>query len=435
PEDCSLSEDHVKDAVAAMPRKLPQSGEDQITGGKPKVMRFGSDSLVMQKDDSYPYAAVTIKFKGGESARIDDAEGIAGLAAAVLTEAVEGIDNKALSAWLSDRAASVSASSEYLDFSVSFFCPARFSGELFALLGNMLEKPAFAGEDFERVRRDALASLGMLRENAGSYLGYELSPFLYPNHVYGRRLKGTTKSLPSITLGQVKAFWAKQLTMPFTLSAAGVFDEKDAAALAQRLSARTAADAPDVSAPEWNDDKKLALSLPGRDQEYALMLFPTVPVDHPDSPGIELLSECLGGFTGPLFQELREKRSLGYSAFPMNRSSQYSGFLAFGAVTSPAHEQAVFEQYPLIAARLAHDPLPSEQVEAAKRRIAFGHDSARQSLAHRASSAAHYALWGKPLDFPEERLRKMETMSPEDLKALAAKYLVPEKSYTVTVKP
>ena len=37
--------------------------------------------------------------------------------------------------------------------------------------------------------------------------------------------------------------------------------------------------------------------------------------NHPDAPALQVLNAAMEGFNGILYQELREKRNLGYSAF------------------------------------------------------------------------------------------------------------------------
>ncbi len=96
-----------------------------------------------------------------------------------------------------------------------------------------------------------------------------------------------------------------------------------------------------VTAPAWTTEKALENTVEGRNQDLTLLIFPTVSLYHEDAPALEILSTALDGFNGILYQELREKRNLGYSAFPLLSQSEHTGFLAYGIIAAPEHKQTI----------------------------------------------------------------------------------------------
>ena len=90
-----------------------------------------------------------------------------------------------------------------------------------------------------------------------------------------------------------------------------------------------------VPTPRWNADKRLALTLAGRNQAHLLQIFPTVPLTHPDAPALLLLQSVLSGQSGLLFTRLRDEQGLGYTVTAFNRNMPEAAFMALYIGTTP----------------------------------------------------------------------------------------------------
>ena len=111
-------------------------------------------TLVLRPDRSLPYVSATLLFEGGDElasglSGLDvvktgqSPEGLASLTADVLVSSTKKRDYAAMSAYLADRAAGLSAGASSRGFSLSLDAPSRFSGDIFALLAEILDSPAF----------------------------------------------------------------------------------------------------------------------------------------------------------------------------------------------------------------------------------------------------------------------------------------------------
>ena len=193
------------------------------------------------------------------------------------------------------------------------------------------------------------------------------------------------------------------------------------------------------------------------------MLFPTAKVNSEDRPALRLLGEALSGFTGKLYQELREKQSLGYSVFPMDWADEDAGFLAFGHYAESkeagysvfpmdwADEDAGFLAFGIVAApenlekarasflgiveELKAELLPEETLARAKAVAEADYHRAQQSRSRRASAAASNILHSRGLDYGVERLEMMKAATAEQVRDAARRYLHPEKAYELSVRP
>jgi len=441
PEDSDLTASGLKSTVTGIwpPADLPTAGKDHDKAlPAPEMLDLGQGrTLILSPDRSLPYVSASLVYPGGSLLLPNSPRNVEGLAeatAAMLTSSAGGRSHAEISAFLADRASSLGASAAYLDFGISMDAPARFGDEVFGLMRDMIVSPHFRQEDLDRIKREQIAAITSREENASSLVSRHMRAFLFPGSAYGHLPRGTAQSVNGLTLTDVRDFWQKQSAQPWVLSIAGDFDREKALDFARSLPVPSLTPTR-AETPQWTEEKELLLTLPGRDQAVYLMLFPTVPVRHEDSPALSLLAACLDGFGGMLFQELREKESLGYSVNPVIWSGEHAGFLAFSIVASPDNLAKAEEGFKRIARSLAEKPLPQETLDRALAVMEADYYRSRQSRAIRADEAARQTLYDRPLDFALLRLEAMKKLTPEDLQAVAARYLIPNKSYSLKVMP
>ena len=402
---------------------------------KPEVLDLGQGrTLILLPDTSLPYVSATLIFPGGDLLVDKDKEGLASVTADVLTSGTVGKTHAELITYLSDRAAGLGGAAGALSFSLGLDAPSRYGKDVFELLLDVLTQPAFRQEDVERVKREHLASIASQEEDIMGLMSRNLRSFLFPGSVYGLRVDGTPDSVSRLTRDDLLALWHKQAAQPWVLSVAGDFDRSAVTDFAKALP-EPSAKRVESSAPAWTDAEELKLTLPGRAQAAYMMLFPTVDTSNPDSAALRLLAASLDGFGGLLFQELREKRSLGYSVSPVNWAGEDTGFLAFLVIASPENLPQARQAFEDITRRLRDDLLPEATLDRAKAMLEAGYYRSLQRRAGRADAAAANVLRGRPLDFAKQRLEELKKLTPEDLQAVARKYLEPDRAYIIQVTP
>lgn len=424
-------------AVGGAEKNARAAAGTEKTGGTatPEVLDLGQGrTLILLPDASLPYVSATLIFPGGDLLVDKDKEGLASLTADVLTSGTVGKTHAELSAYLSDRAAGLGGSASTLSFSLSLDAPSRYGRDVFELLLDVLTQPAFRQEDVDRVKREHLASIASQEEDIMGLLSRNLRSFLFPDNAYGLKTDGTPESVRRLTRDDMLAFWRQQAAQPWVLSVAGDFDRTNVVDFARSLPEPSGAGAAS-SAPAWTDVTELKLQLPGRNQAAYMMLFPTVAKSNPDSVALRLLSASLDGFGGLLYQELREKRSLGYSVTPVNWAGEDTGFLAFMIIAAPENLPEARKAFEDITRRIRDELLPASTVDRAKAMLEAGYYRSLQRRADRADTAAVNVLRGRPLDFAKQRLDELKKLTPEDLRTVARKYLEPDRAYTIQVTP
>ena len=399
--------------------------------GKREIVDLGQGrTVILQPDRTIPYVSLEILRPGGNALLKPADQGLAQLTAATLTDGCGTRDLDAMERFVAERAASLSASAGVQSFTVSLTGPARFNADYFALLGDLLHKPTFAEKDVRRQADTLKAALVRRQDNPMSFMGSKINGFLFPGgQPDGFAGLGTTETQDRFGPGDVQAFWKQQNAQPWILSVAGDFDREKVLAFARSLPVPTAP-AVDVPQPTWGADKRLPLSLPGRQQAHLLLAFHAVPLDHPDAPALMLLESVLSGQSGLLFNKLRDEQGLGYTVTAFYRSLPEAGFMAFYIGTTPRNLDVARQGFSGIIKDIKTDLLPK-----GLNRMEGSYYRGRQSLGARADEAASERLLGQPQDFQKRLLEKAAKVTPEQLREVARKYVLVDKMYEVTLLP
>lgn len=404
--------------------------------GKREIVDLGQGrTVILQPDRTIPHVSLEILRPGGNALLKPADQGLAQLTAATLTDGCGTRDLDAMERFVAERAASLSASAGVQSFTVSLTGPARFNADYFALLGDLLHKPTFAEKDVRRQADTLKAALVRRQDNPMSFMGSKINGFLFPGgQPYGFDGLGTAENQDRFGPGDVQAFWKQQNAQPWILSVAGDFDREKVLAFARSLPVPTAP-AVDVPQPTWGADKRLPLSLPGRQQAHLLLAFHAVPLDHPDAPALMLLESVLSGQSGLLFNKLRDEQGLGYTVTAFYRSLPEAGFMAFYIGTTPRNLDVARQGFSGIIKDIKTDLLPAELLAKGLNRMEGSYYRGRQSLGARADEAASERLLGQPQDFQKRLLEKAAKVTPEQLREVARKYLLVDKMYEVTLLP
>lgn len=433
----------LPDLEAILQRNWPApAGEQQKAAaaaekvGQREIIELGQGrTVILQPDRTIPYVSLEILRPGGNALLKPADQGLAQLTAATLTDGCGERDLDAMERFVAERAASLTASAGVQSFSVSLTGPARFNADYFALLDDLLHKPSFTEKDVRRQADTLKAALLRRQDNPMSYMGSKINGFLFPGgQPYGFDGLGTVENQERFGRKDVLDFWQRQNAQPWILSVAGDFDREKVLAFARSLPVPSAA-ALDVPQPRWGKDKRLPLSLPGRQQAHLLLAFPGVPLDHPDAPALMLLESVLSGQSGLLFNSLRDQQGLGYTVTAFYRSLPKAGFLAFYIGTTADRLDVARKGFSGIIKQIKTDLLPADLLAKGMNRLEGSYYRGRQSLGSRADEAAGERLLGQPQDFQKLLLEKVAQVTPEQLREVARKYLLVDGMYEVTLLP
>ena len=109
--------------------------------------------------------------------------------------------------------------------------------------------------------------------------------------------------------------------------------------------------------------------------------------------------------------------------------------MAFYIGTSPDKEKQALDGFYKIIGELRETPLPAADLARAANQMEGEYYRGIQALGSRSSEAATLSALDRPLTFATDKIAKAKSLSPEEVRQLAIKYLNPGEAYLIRVDP
>jgi zinc protease len=192
------------------------------------AQQIPDDKMILIKNDS-PLIAFRIMFRTGSAFDPKGKEGLASLTAIMLTDgATQKNEYQKILEMLYPMAASYTSQVDKEMTVIRGVVHKDFVDAYYALLRDAILTPGFKQDDFDRLKTDQVNAIARtLRYNDDEELGKEiLRDVIYEGQPYGHPIDGTVKSATSITLDDVKKFYAQQFTQKnLTIGIAGNYSD------------------------------------------------------------------------------------------------------------------------------------------------------------------------------------------------------------------
>ncbi|QCE35770.1 insulinase family protein [Acetobacteraceae bacterium] len=364
-------------------------------------------------------------------------EGVSSLTDALFLYGSTKHDQKALATEFDALCASESAGSS---FSLSARKP-DFDKALSLLTEHELT-PAFPLTGFTKTRAEAAEARRGEMKSPAYHFGRAVRKALVPANDPTLR-EATPETIKKIQLQQIKDFYKKayrpDLTTIFII---GNIDPDEAyqEILKNFGNWEKEGDTPKIDLPKLplNKASQARILDPGRSQdEVKLVENLEIDVHNPERHALAVGNQILGagGFSSRLLQDLRVKTGFAYSA---GSAIQYSRtranfLMAFGSDPEKAINA---EKYAIKDLKQLQEAPPTEhELNLAKDALL------RSALIGRASFSGIAGLWMSlndldlPMDTPNERMKAIEGMTPEQVQTAFKRWIHPENLARITLGP
>ena len=293
------------------------------------------------EDHTTPIITMNFAFRGGAALDPVGKEGLANLVASTLDEGAGDLDSQAFQGELENLSISLSFRAGRDSFSGSLRTLTRNHERAFELLNLAVTKPRFDTEAVERIRSQILAGISRSSEDPRRIAGRTLIKTLFPDHPYGRPVRGSAESVPVIKLVDLNLFKAQRLAKDNLV--VSVVGDVTPAALGKLLDATFAA-LPAKASPwkleeaKTNNAKRPIVVDKPIPQSVIRFGQAGIKRDDPDFFPAYVMNYVLGGggFESRLYEEVREKRGLAYSAFSYLSPFNHAALIMGGAGTQNA---------------------------------------------------------------------------------------------------
>ncbi len=381
-----------------------------------------------------PLISMSARVGAGAVYEPADKVGLASIAGQVMrTGGTENVDADALNLRLENMGAQIEASIGTVSGQVFMSSLTETVDEVLPLFADVLMHPAFPEDKIDLAKTQSKSGISRRNDQAQSIVNREFDKLLYgADSPYARHTEYAT--IDAIERQDLIDFHGRYFLPNNTIL--GVWGDFDTDEMVTKLESAFAAwqaqedfVRPTQPSPDTGSEYGVYYA-PKADvtQSAILMGHPgEITMNHPDYFALTVMNQVLSGFTGRLFQNVRDDKGLAYSVFGgytanFERPGQfYAGIMTKSESTVDGTE-AVREEIEKMRAA----PPSDEELELAKdnylNSFVFNFDT-RQEIVNRMMT---YAYYDYPLDFLNQVREGVQAVDASEVHRVAQKYLRPD---------
>lgn len=397
----------------------------------------GGINAWLVEEQSIPFVALELRFKGGASLDEPGKRGATYLMTALLEEGAGDLDARAYAEEVESLAAS-------FDFDVSddaVSVSARFltenQDEALALLRDALIQPRFDQDAIDRVRAQIISGIRSDLQDPDTIVGREFDRMVFGDHPYGSAIEGTEESVSALTQEDLIAAHKGALARDRVyVSAAGDISAEELAALLDDLLAGLpetgVPQAPDIDVTTEAGVTVVPFDVP---QSVAIFGHEGIARDDPDFFAAYVLNEILGGggFEARLMEEVREKRGLTYGVYsylvPKDHAALYLGRVSSANDRIAEAIEVIRDEW----AKMAENGVTEEELETAKTYLTGAYPLRFDGNGRIANILVGMQMDDLTPEYVTTRNAKIEAITLDDIKRVAARILKPDALRFVVV--
>jgi len=396
----------------------------------------GIDAWLVE-DHSNPFVAIEIWFIGGASLDAEGKRGAIHLMTGLLEEGAGEMDSTAFAQAAEGMAASFSFGAYRDAVTVSAQMLTENRDAAADLLRAALVEPRFDEDAIERVRGQVISIIEGNSRDPDDIASSTFNALGYGDHPYGSALEGTVESVSALTRDDLVAAHDAALARDrVVVGAAGDITAEELGLLIDRILGDLPAEgAPMPTQAEWGlSGGETVIDFPSP-QSVALFGHEGIARDDPDFFPAFVLNEVLGGggFRSRLMQEVRVERGLTYGISSYLSLADY-GPRVVGQFSSS--NDLVADAIEVIRAQwadIAENAITEEELAAAQRYLTGAYPLRFDGNGRIAGILASMQADDMPLDYIATRNDRVNAVTIEDLRRVAARILRPEDLHFVVV--
>jgi len=402
---------------------LPAPVERVLDNGL-RVVAFSQRNL--------PLIAAQVVVRRGAAAEREDEAGLSALVAALLMQGttVRGATDVAAAADALGARLDAASGFDASQLSVSATTPAF--PYAFALLDEVLRRPAFAPREVERVRTKSISDLALTYANPGLVARLVAQRVAYGGAPYGHPVAGTIATLEALGRDRV-AWFHERFYRPddAVLVIGGDLSVDDAFALAERelgswRAAGAAAEvAPDAPIPPPRS-QVVIVDKPDAGRTALIAGRVSIARRSPDYYAATVAAAVLHGYSGRINQEIRVKRGLSYGAGATLSARRMPGLFTASTLIDHTRAAEATDVTLAVIRSLVDAPATDDDLVSRKATVTGAFYRAIETIDGITGSLAEHALYDVPLAELAAYARRVQAVDAAAVRDFAARAMVPD---------
>ncbi len=401
------------------------------------VAANGMTVLVLEQH-SLPIVEIHALIKTGSAQDPPDKAGLANLVASLLDEGTTTRTSKQLAEQI-DFVGGALESKASEDFTTASARVLKKNVDLgFTLLADMLQRPAFSKQEFERIRMQLLGEMASDNDDPGHIAMKAFNQLVFHGHPYRWPVNGTEETLHKITLAEVQSFYGREYSpSQIILTIVGDITVEQATALTQAHFGawkKGAAPTRNIKSPSPVERRTVQLIEKDLTQSTIVLGHGGISRTHPDFYSITVMNYILGagGFSSRLMDSIRDKQGLAYGIMSHFDARQLSGSFWVNLQTKTETTNQAINGVLSEIKSIRDAPVSDQELAEAKSYLVGSFPLRFDSTAKLANVLAQVEFYGLGFEYFSDYQKWIDRVTKEDVQRVAKQYLDP-KRYTLVV--
>jgi len=398
----------------------------------------GLTVLVVERHELPLLTAALVTTTGG-AADPGNRAGLFSLTSDLMTKGTRTRSATQIAQQIETLGGSIESSADWDGSTVSIDVKADQIAPALAILADVAQHPAFAADEIERARAQAIDGVNVTIKNPPQLAALVSSRTVFGDGPYGHALSGTSNSLKAITrsdvVGAYRAAWQPGRA---TLVMVGDITPATARTLAERNFATwtAPAGAPPAAAAvsAAPTPRVVVVDMPAAGQAGVVVARPAIARSDPNYYPASVANAVLGGgYSARLNEEIRIKRGLAYGAGSSLSARREGGSLS--GRTSTKNPTAP-ETVAIIVAemkRLGVEPVATSELDARKAVLIGNFGRATETTGGIAATLAGFVEQGVAVDELQRYIPSVSGVDPAAVQRAAATLMDPSRASIVVV--
>ena len=398
----------------------------------------GMHLITVEKHD-LPLVTAAVVSEGGGALDPAKRAGLASLTAELLTKGTKTRSATEIANQIESLGGSIGSGADWDGSSVAITVTSDQLAPALGILADVTQHPAFAAEELERARAQAIDAATVQMKDPMALAGMVASNAVFGAAPYGHVLSGTPTSLAAITRGEITAAYADTWRPDdTTLLMVGDITPAAAKALAEQRFGAWASAAPAAAAKAeraaYPKPRVVVVDFPGAGQAGVVVGRPALARDDPRYYAAQVANAVLGvGFSSRLNQEIRIKRGLSYGAGSGMPGRRLVGPLVAQTQTKNPSAAEVVSLIVGEMEKLDAAPVPEAELTSRKAVLVGAFGRAVETTGGLADILGDYVVEGVPLAELGRFSGDINTVSAEAVQTAAAQLFDPHAASIVVV--
>ena len=323
-------------------------------------------------------------------------------------------------------------------FGLSMHCLAEQVGLLLPIFCDCFERPVFPKNHFNSIKTELAEIILSHKDSPSSLAMRRFSELLFgEEHPYSRPSYGSMRVLDGLNVNELGGFYSRAVkTQPWVFSCVSPLPPRQVVSLLnETLKSATVSEksyfeqVPKARKISEQIQEHIELD---REQTHVVFGFSGKNWADKQRPALDVLISILGGHSGRLFLNLREKQSLAYSVSPVNSYGYLNGAVGAYLACSPEKVEEAIEMLRNEFGKLSERQCSEEELGRAKNWIIGQHHMDMQKPDSQAMTMCLMELYGVGYDDFLVYPKRVEAVSPLDVQKIAVELFEESKPLIVT---